>query len=198
MDYNYLGKITTRKALMAKNYALVMKIQEDTNGAIEELYRWLTAVYLPRRFPTKFQLQGFNGTATHIRNFVDGGLYPLEPPPNDFHKLQGIGSLVDEDFAFIFPVVSSDSGETYSQAAYVNCLANYDPVRLASGQKWPQVPNASDDVGNFPRTVKELVSFSDKLKHLKEFDKLDFGRVDLITTVCHRPQTFKSHHVKLT
>ncbi|KAM7183261.1 Protein of unknown function (DUF3445) domain containing protein [Naviculisporaceae sp. PSN 640] len=127
MDCTYLQNLTERKEIMARYPEAVLGAIEDTHGCVEEMYRWLTSIYLPRRFPTMFQIeQGEGNTFAHIKNLVDGEMYPLDPPKDQIEALRMMGALVDEDFLFMLP---SADGDGYSLAAYVNCYANGDHTK---------------------------------------------------------------------
>lgn len=176
IDHTYLDNITKRKATIFRYPDTVLGVTGNSKGCVEELYRWLTKVYLPRRFPSMFQLRGISGTATHLRNLVDGQNYPLKPPSNQIDALRILGSLVDEDYLFFLP---SADGNGYVLAAYIDCHANH--------------PGPKSLLGRNLRDAQQVIPGS-----TAELEKMEVGDIGLLATVRHPLKAPRVVHVMLT
>lgn len=172
IDSTYLEKVDERKRIMSQYPDAVLGVTEHTNGCVEEMYRWLTGVYLPKRFPSMFRLEDdVSGSHARIMNMVDGKDYPLEPPSDRIEALRIMGALVDEDFLFMLP---SPDGEGYSLAAYVNCFANGDHTKKRLHMKLRDIHAA-------------VPGYSENLARRLDvcFDKLEVGKIVVRTIVCY-------------
>lgn len=123
VDQTYGTMLKERKRVIDESGHLVIGSTSAAHKCVEEMYRWMTATYLPRRFPTMFCLQivGEGNTATHLHNLVDGVTYALQPSESIDDMLSIMGSLMDEDLHFMLP---SADGSEYILGAFVNCFAN--------------------------------------------------------------------------
>jgi hypothetical protein len=116
MDWTYRERCRIRKDLIQRERYEVLAVNPKAIPAVLELYRWLTTIYLPRRFPTLFTL-----TNTSLRNDVTGELLPLRPY-NAERALQVLGGNVDDEFLFLLKSdIPKDEGK-YRMEAFINCF----------------------------------------------------------------------------
>ncbi|EKG20183.1 hypothetical protein MPH_02540 [Macrophomina phaseolina MS6] len=121
MDDSYLDRVAIRRRLIRDQGKYVVAANLRVKPAVDELYRWLTAVYLPRRFPTIFQHVVRIGH-TSLRNLATAEDIPLQPPSDPLDALATIGSHVDDEFLFLLPSPNPADQGKYRLEGYVNCF----------------------------------------------------------------------------
>ena len=101
---------------MRDHATTVFAVNKTAKTAIEELYAELLIGYLPKRFPTMFQVQ--NG---RLENLVTGIDYPAKAAGNDhITLLKMLGENVEDDFFFMCPGVNGD----FQLQAFAACFPN--------------------------------------------------------------------------
>lgn len=176
MDRNYLDRLTLRKQIMREHHDIVVQATPTAKPAIDELYAWLVASYLPTRYPTMFSVVPPRG----LLNRATSQSLPLQPPQDPARALEILGENLDEDFLVLLP---SEDGDGYVLEGYVACFpAGFNP-REKLGLK------LRDIHAPVPGYKQKLELSMDRF-----FDKLDVGRVVKRANVCHPmpPEQFSS------
>jgi hypothetical protein len=93
-----------------------------SKDAVDELYIWLVAIYLPTRFPTIFSV-AVNSVSLQqeLFNKVTSEWHSLKPKSTACETLRELGSIVEEDFMFLLP---DTDGDGYVLRAYLSCFPN--------------------------------------------------------------------------
>jgi hypothetical protein len=116
MDKNYLSRLELRKEIMKQHRDMVRQADPTLTPAINELYTFLTSVYLPTRFPTMFSVtRNWRGLLNHVTEET----LPLTPPKDPIETLELIGANLDEDFLFLD---KSEDGDGYVLRGFVTCF----------------------------------------------------------------------------
>ena len=131
IDRTYPDRMEERMKAIDQHENSVIGCQPSVETAARELYAWLVNVYLPRRFPSIFQVERADIETSGLvastikypclRNLVTQHAYPLQSPPSPQDALKTIGGLVDEDM-LLMPPLSDNNG--YTLQAFVNCFEN--------------------------------------------------------------------------
>lgn len=99
---------------MRKNPETTIGNNEAARDAIQELFEQVVLDYLPKRFPTIFQL---NKSGLH--NSITQKCYAVHTPDfNTFDMLKCLGENVEEDFYLMVP----DDQDAYRLQGYVACF----------------------------------------------------------------------------
>lgn len=123
MDHTYLDRLSVRRQLIRDEGKYVVAANEAIKPAVDEFYKWMTAIYLPHRFPTMFKLMPQPGTArTALRNLATQEDVQLEPPLNVIDALSTLGSHVDDEFLFLRPSPDPADEGKYRLEGFVNCF----------------------------------------------------------------------------
>jgi hypothetical protein len=94
-----------------------------SNGedAVQELYLYLLADYLPQRYPTMFQLSVDHKT---LKNLVTGDSHSTTPPLDTRAALCALGSTVEEDLFLL-----KETTEGHQCVAFMCCFpSGWDPA----------------------------------------------------------------------
>jgi hypothetical protein len=125
MDNTYLSRIQLRRQIMDSHAEATLACSPMAEPAALELYEWLVGTYLPRRFPTCYELVGFETPAaqqqhqqeqaenkpTHLLNKITSEHIPLRTT-SPLTALRTLGSHIDTDFLILLPKqTSSDDQE---------------------------------------------------------------------------------------
>lgn len=130
-----------------------------------ELYTYLLATYLPKRFPDMFKLHftSFNtGSQFMFENTLTKEIYPTVPTQatSTQNLLRTLGNVIDEDFLFLLPEDDGDDPKYILEALVCVCPSGWDPKekigkRLASIHT--PVPGYKDKLeGSMDRYFKSL------------------------------------------
>lgn len=123
MDNTYLERLAIRRQLIKDEGKYVVAANDTIKPAADEFYKWMTAVYLPRRFPTIFKLILQPGTSrTALRNLATDEDIPLQPPTSVTEALSILGSHVDDEFLFLRPSTDPADEGKYRLEGFVNCF----------------------------------------------------------------------------
>ncbi|KAI1847992.1 hypothetical protein JX266_006105 [Neoarthrinium moseri] len=158
IDQDYFTRLARREEILRDAPELTARSTPVGADAVYELYQFLVRVYLPRRYPTLFQIM-----PRVLQNMVSGQQYPLDSPSSATLALKSIATLVDEDFIILLP--SSSSAE-YEVHAYLICFA--------SGFNLPNLLNS-----NISELHKPLPGYAEKLQRSMNrwFQRLEVGTV---------------------
>jgi hypothetical protein len=125
MDNTYLSRIQLRRQIMDSHAEATLACSPMAEPAALELYEWLVGTYLPRRFPTCYELVGVETPAaqqqhqqeqaenkpTHLLNKITSEHIPLRTT-SPLTALRTLGSHIDTDFLILLPKqTSSDDQE---------------------------------------------------------------------------------------
>ncbi|KAK2611872.1 hypothetical protein N8I77_005191 [Diaporthe amygdali] len=120
MDHNYQDRVLERRQLISQNPAIVVGAIPQGKAAVEELYSFLLADYLPQRYPTMFSISDDGKT---FQNKVTGASFPSLPPSDSVEALRRLGETVEDD---IFLLHGTEQG--HRSVAYVCCYCSgFDP-----------------------------------------------------------------------
>lgn len=113
MDRNYKDRVLERRQLIAQHPSIVVGAIPKGTAAVQELYSYLMADYLPQRFPTMFTTE-----VTHksIRNSITSVVSPLVPPEDPLQALKILGETVEDD---MFLLHGTELG--HRSVAYICC-----------------------------------------------------------------------------
>jgi len=135
MDDTYLSRIQLRRQIMGSHAKATLACNPVAEPAAFELYEWLVGTYLPRRFPTCFELVNIEvpsgdgvfaqnhqqeqekDKATHLLNKVTSEHIPLQTTC-PLTALRTLGSHIDTDFLILLPKQTEGEGENECQPAY--------------------------------------------------------------------------------
>lgn len=145
--------------------AIAIADEQRIRPAIIELYTYLLATYLPKRFPELFRLHftSFNtGSQFMFENTVTNEIYPTVPTQatSTYNMLRALGNVIDEDFLFLLPEEEGDDPKYVLQALVCVCPSGWDPrekigTRLATIHT--PVPGYKDKLeGSMDRYFKSL------------------------------------------
>lgn len=133
-DCNYLNRIKYRKQIIKDNpdQAICIANEQRIRPAVIELYTYLLATYLPKRFPQLFRLHftSFNtGSQFMFENIVTGEVYPTVPTSvtSTYNVLRTLGNVIDEDFLFLLPQENSEDPKYVLEALVCVCPSGWDP-----------------------------------------------------------------------
>ncbi|OMP81850.1 hypothetical protein BK809_0006159 [Diplodia seriata] len=122
MDDTYLARLALRRQLIVDHGAHTIAALPTIKPAVVEFYKWMTGVYLPRRFPTVYShaLQPGTGHA-YLRNLATDESIPLQPPASTADALRILGSHVDTEFLFLRPSPDPSDEGRYRLEGFANC-----------------------------------------------------------------------------
>ncbi|KAK6071381.1 hypothetical protein SCUP234_09695 [Seiridium cupressi] len=112
MDQQYRERIEERKKILLQ-YPGALACVDMAVEMVNELYTFMFAHYLPKRYPTIFRLDTKSSTC---HNTVLDEHVPLTPPVDRIEALRHIALAVDEDFLMLLP---SPDGDSYTLQAFV-------------------------------------------------------------------------------
>ncbi|KAF7714689.1 Uncharacterized protein PECH_008280 [Penicillium ucsense] len=129
-DNTYAERLCLRESLLQQYSADVIGVTSETDMkirlAVQELYIYLFATYLPKRYPKIFEVAGKEQALhTHLKNRVTGNVFSMHiansTPLRD--ALKTIAENVDEDFFILFPHRQEGTNEEiYILEAYAACF----------------------------------------------------------------------------
>lgn len=102
----------------------MIQCNPSCEAAVMELYEWLVATYLPRRFPTMYRLiPRSQKTDEHcLYNVAADQHMPLHVT-SPLEALRMLGENVDDDFLFLLPSsTGADGSPLYHLEAFLNCF----------------------------------------------------------------------------
>ncbi|PSS12800.1 hypothetical protein M430DRAFT_124428 [Amorphotheca resinae ATCC 22711] len=160
IDKNYVDRLTLRKQIMQEHQSTVLQAQPIIQPAINELYTYLTSIYLPQRFPTIFQL---SPGGQQLHNLATSCTLPLEPPADPIQTLALLGANLEDDFLFLLP---ADDGDGYVLRGFVTCFPSGFDTREKLGLKLREIH-------------KPVPGYKEKLELSMDrfFDRLEVGRL---------------------
>lgn len=141
---------------MAQHGKIVYGCTPHGVAALRELYSYLLADYLPRRYPSVFHLEQGN---IHLHNVVTGNTHATIAPEDPDSALQILGETVEED---LFLLRETASG--HECTAVVCCF--------------PSGFTPCEKLGKLLSEIHEPVPHFDKIAKSMErfFGKLEVGR----------------------
>lgn len=171
MDKNYKDRIVYRRKILAEHPKSSCSVTDDTRigEAVREYYIFLTATYLPLRYPDVFKLHKTTyETGEHflLQNLVTGEMlpsFPLSRGMSTHSLLVLLGKHLDEDILFLLPDPTTEGTDDpkYVLNAFVCCCpSGFDPAeklgkRLADIHK--PVPGYKDKLeGSMDRFFAKL------------------------------------------
>lgn len=133
-DSNYENRIKYRKQIISDHpdTAICIANEERIRPAVIELYKYLLATYLPKRFPELFKLHfaSFNtGSQFMFENVMTNEVYPTVPTSvtTTYSLLRTLGKVIDEDFLFLLPQEDSEDPKYVLEALVCVCPSGWDP-----------------------------------------------------------------------
>ncbi|KAJ5488832.1 hypothetical protein N7539_003722, partial [Penicillium diatomitis] len=172
-DNTYAERLCLRESLLQQYSTDVIGVTSETDMkirlAVQELYSYLFATYLPKRYPKLFEVAGKElATHTHLKNQVTGNVFPMHiansTPLRD--ALKTIAENVDEDFFILFPRRQEGTDEEiYILEAYAACFPSGFQPREKIGKK------LADIHGPVPGYKQKLQKSMDRF-----FARLEPGR----------------------
>ena len=160
MDETYLTRLALRKQIIQDHRHIVLQCHPGAKSAVDELYTYITYIYLPRRYPTMFALS----PATHnLQNLVTGDKIPLKPSADPIQSLKTLGENIDEEFTLMLP---SPDGDGYSLQAYILCFPSGFNTLQKFGMKLKEIH-------------KPVPGYREKLEKSMDryFDSLPAGKI---------------------
>ncbi|KAI9660984.1 MAG: hypothetical protein M1821_009311 [Bathelium mastoideum] len=120
MDKTYQSRIQLRRDLLAAHEQDTVACNPKANDAVFELYRWLTTIYLPHRFPHYFMLSRKNDKSgsLELKNTLTNEQITLRPS-SPITALKTLGAHIDTDFLLLLP--NTTTGK-YHFEAFVTCF----------------------------------------------------------------------------
>lgn len=144
IDRLYSHRINRRRDLIMQHPDITLGTSSIANPAIAEFYEDLIIDYLPRRYPTLFQLSGMT-----LKNLVSQTVYSISAARKDpSEMLRQLGENVEEDFYFMCP----DGQGDYTLQGYISCfpqgLLSRAKVGLTTREIHKPVPGYAQRLGN--------------------------------------------------
>lgn len=136
MDKNYADRIAYRKKAIKENRDIVVAVNDrKIQPAVRELYTYIMATYLPKRYASMFKLHKASfesGDRFMLENFVSKEILPGDAIPTSDARtlLEGLGRTLDEDFLLLLPEEESEDVKEpkYVLEAYVTvCPSGFNP-----------------------------------------------------------------------
>lgn len=120
MDRNYHDRVLDRRQLLAQHPNIVVGTIPSGETAVEEVYSYLVADYLPQRYPTIFTLEE---DGKMFRNAVTGKTFPTKAPADPKEALKILVETVEDDFFLL-----QETPEGHRSVAYICCYCSgFDP-----------------------------------------------------------------------
>ncbi|KAF2644836.1 hypothetical protein P280DRAFT_487347 [Massarina eburnea CBS 473.64] len=131
MDKTYSSRIALRRQLIRDHLSEVLAWNPISTPAVVELYTYLTATYLPHRFPTLYTLH-----EKGLLNHITGELLPICPSSTE-QALRILGENIDDEFLFLLPAQSESPEENgkYRLEAFITCFPSGFSTRQKLGLK---------------------------------------------------------------
>ena len=143
---------------MRDHHDIVIQASPTIKPAVDELYAWLTGIYLPTRFPTMFSV-----SSTHLLKLVTSESLPLQPPTDPIRTLELLGENVDDDFLLLLP---SSEDDQYELKGFVTCFPSGFNTKERFGMKLREIHTP------VPGYKEKLEKSMDRF-----FERLEVGRV---------------------
>ncbi|CAD6441585.1 205a80d9-7c57-4702-bc4f-138470d155a5 [Sclerotinia trifoliorum] len=157
MDRTYLDRLTVRTNTIRAHTPTVLQALPSSHAAIQELYTYLTATYLPTRFPTIYAL-----TPTYLLNKATSHHIPLHPS-SPLEALHELGTNVDTEFLLLVP---SPDGDGYMLAGFIACFPSGFDTQSLLGKKIRDIHKP------VPRYKEKL-----ETSMYRSFDRLEVGKI---------------------
>ncbi|TGO08025.1 hypothetical protein BTUL_0230g00070 [Botrytis tulipae] len=157
MDQTYLDRLAARTNVIREHTPKVLQALPSSHAAIQEFYTYLTANYLPTRFPTVYSLH-----PTYLLNKVTGNHMSLTPS-SPIEALRTLGTNIDSDYLILVP---SLDGDGYVLGGFIACFpAGFDTQALL-GKKIRDIH-------------KPVPKYKEKLETsmYRSFDRLEVGKI---------------------
>ncbi|KAF7960598.1 hypothetical protein EAE96_000274 [Botrytis aclada] len=157
MDRTYLDRLAVRTNVIREHTSTVLQALPSSHAAIQELYTYLTASYLPTRFPTIYSLH-----PTYLLNKATGHHIPLTPS-SLIEALRTLGTNVDTDFLLLVP---SLDGDGYILGGFIACFPSGFDTQALLGKKIRDIH-------------KPVPKYKEKLETsmYRTFDRLEVGKI---------------------
>ncbi|EDO02341.1 hypothetical protein SS1G_04817 [Sclerotinia sclerotiorum 1980 UF-70] len=157
MDRTYLDRLTVRTNTIRDHTHTVLQALPSSHAAIQELYTYLTTVYLPTRFPTIYSL-----TPTSLLNKATNHHIPLHPS-SLLQALHELGTNIDTDFLLLVP---SPDGDGYMLGGFIACFPSGFDTQALLGKKIRDIHKP------VPRYKEKL-----EMSMYRTFDRLEVGKI---------------------
>ncbi|QSZ28624.1 hypothetical protein DSL72_003123 [Monilinia vaccinii-corymbosi] len=157
MDRTYLDRLAIRTNTIRDHGSTVLQALPSSHAAVQELYTYLTTIYLPTRFPSIYSL-----APTYLLNKATHR-HILLNPSSPLQALHNLGTNIDTDFLLLVP---SPDGDGYCLGAFIVCFPHgFNPQALL-GQKIRDIH-------------KPVPKYKEKLETgmYRSFDRLEVGKL---------------------
>ncbi|KAI2789684.1 hypothetical protein POX_d05180 [Penicillium oxalicum] len=130
-DNTYTDRLHLRESLLLQYFTDVIGVTDESNvhiqHAVQELYNYLFASYLPTRYPAIFEVcpKEAASTPAQVKNLETGHVFPMQATQSTPLRaaLRTIAQNVDEDFFILFPQQGATKDEeVYTLEAYAACF----------------------------------------------------------------------------
>ena len=137
IDKNTPARLEERRRLLNDHLEAVVGAEDATVAtAVEELYVWMTTIYLPQRFPSIFDVRWSDDFARQeLWSNMSKQSYSLKPGQTACGTLRALGEMVEEDFFLLLPDHKTDS---YTLRAFLSCFPNSFDARGILGKNLRQ------------------------------------------------------------
>jgi len=176
LDKTNPDRLTLRKNIVASHPDIAIQAAPEARQAVRELYSWLTSIYLPRRFPTTFQISPCLTQLTNLAANRSSQLIPLTPPTEPREMLKTLGENIDQDFLIL---LKDEKTCQYKLRAYVTCFPSGFNTKEKFGMKLSEIH------GPVPRYGEKLEKSMDRFFDRIEVGKL-VGRVNVWLSIVQR------------
>ncbi|PHH78809.1 hypothetical protein CDD82_2836 [Ophiocordyceps australis] len=120
IDQDYLDRIKLRRRLMKRLGSQLHGCVDHGREAVDELYSFLMASYLPTRYPTVFQI---SRDGKQLHNLATEARHPTKADADSAAALRILGETVEEDMFLLL-----ETPEGHRSVAFVCCFpAGFDP-----------------------------------------------------------------------
>ncbi|KAL1850176.1 hypothetical protein VTK73DRAFT_9738 [Phialemonium thermophilum] len=174
IDSNYLKRVSDRRDVIREHPSTVMGFVPAGREAVQELYGFLVADYLPTRYPRMFRLSSEGGGK--MDNLVTGVTVPTRCPEDPLQALRILGETVEDDLFLL-----RETEEGHLVVAFVCCHpSGFDP----STKLGKLLKDVHEPVPSYEKIGPSMERFFSRLEVGKNVKRLNWSvttRTDLFT-----------------
>lgn len=133
VDNTFRDRMRLRRSLLDRHPEGTRQCNKVADSAVLELHDWMASTYLPKRFPTIFELAATPDGPT-LYNKVSGSQMSIRQS-SPIAALDALGEHVDTDFLILLPgSEAADGSPIYHLEAFVTCFPSGFSTREKCGK----------------------------------------------------------------
>lgn len=107
IDNTYHDRLAMRESILEEHPEQTLACNPCAEPAVQELHHWLLTTYLPKRYPTIYQLRKPSNeekqTNPYLHDATRNTNIPIPSHPTGLSALKTLGSNIDTDFLLLLP-----------------------------------------------------------------------------------------------